>query len=83
MGTGGDGARAEVVVFLPEGWRGAKTQVSQETCSKLPGESELPKPGVNVPAYQGEGQFGGLTGENPLSVCVQSCLFTLVLCIQM
>lgn len=66
-----------------EGWRGVKIQVSQETRSNLPRESELPKPGISVPAYQGEGQFGGLMGENPLSVCMQSCLLTLFLCIQM
>lgn len=66
-----------------EGWRGVKIQVSQETRSNLPRESELPKPGINVPAHQGEGQFGGLMGENPLSLCMQSCLLTLFLCIQM
>lgn len=69
---------------LREGWRGVKIQVPQETRSNLPRESELLKPGINVPADQGElGQFGGLMGENPLSVCVWSCLLTLFLCIQM
>lgn len=65
MGTSGDGARAEAGGFPArgrdrerEGWKRVKIQVSQETRSNLPRESELPKPGINIPLSKGKGSSG-------------------------
>lgn len=41
-----------------DGWKGVKIQVSGETRSNLPRESELPKPGINIPLSKGKGSLG-------------------------
>lgn len=61
MGTSGDGARAEAGGFPArgrDGWMEGREDPGVTRNPLKPAQSELPKPGINIPLPKGKGSLG-------------------------